>query len=105
MRVAAVLIFDKFLSAGQTAANNCKTAFSLHVIESTSDDYRLLLLLFIEKLIGKLVQNKYVSVQILLCDRCDAGYHTACLRPPIMVIPEDDWFCPLCEHVSSAKES
>lgn len=40
-------------------------------------------------------------LQILLCDRCDAGYHTACLRPPIMVIPEDDWFCPLCEHVNS----
>ncbi|KAH3811873.1 hypothetical protein DPMN_140290 [Dreissena polymorpha] len=35
---------------------------------------------------------------ILLCDKCDAGYHTACLRPPLMVIPEGDWFCPPCEH-------
>ena len=24
---------------GQTTANNCKTAFSLHVVESASDDY------------------------------------------------------------------
>ena len=28
-----------FISAGQTTANNCKTAFSLHVVESASDDY------------------------------------------------------------------
>jgi len=27
------------VSAGQTMANNCKTAFILHVVESTSDDY------------------------------------------------------------------
>ena len=37
---AAVLTFDKCLYLmGQTMANNCKTAFSLHVVESTSDDY------------------------------------------------------------------
>jgi len=26
------------ISPGQTTANNCKTAFSLHVVESASDD-------------------------------------------------------------------
>ncbi|XP_070986601.1 remodeling and spacing factor 1-like isoform X2 [Oncorhynchus clarkii lewisi] len=35
---------------------------------------------------------------ILLCDSCDSGYHTACLRPPLMVIPEGEWFCPPCQH-------
>ena len=39
--------------------------------------------------------------QILLCDTCDNGYHTSCLRPPLMIIPDDDWYCPPCEHVSS----
>ena len=39
-------------------------------------------------------------LQILLCDSCDGGYHTACLRPPLMLIPDGDWFCPTCEHVS-----
>ena len=34
MRVAAILSFDKCLSPGQTTAINCKTAFSLHVVES-----------------------------------------------------------------------
>ena len=27
------------ISPRQTTANNCKTAFSLHVVESASDDY------------------------------------------------------------------
>ncbi|KAM8834489.1 remodeling and spacing factor 1 isoform 6-T6 [Synchiropus picturatus] len=35
---------------------------------------------------------------ILLCDSCDNGYHTACLRPPLMVIPDGEWFCPPCQH-------
>ena len=35
---------------------------------------------------------------ILLCDKCDAGYHASCLRPTLMVIPEGDWFCPDCQH-------
>ncbi|XP_049599075.1 remodeling and spacing factor 1 isoform X2 [Syngnathus scovelli] len=35
---------------------------------------------------------------ILLCDWCDSGYHTACLRPPLMLIPDGEWFCPPCQH-------
>ncbi|XP_076846927.1 remodeling and spacing factor 1 [Brachyhypopomus gauderio] len=35
---------------------------------------------------------------ILLCDLCDSGYHTACLRPPLMIIPDGEWFCPPCQH-------
>ncbi|XP_063762852.1 remodeling and spacing factor 1 isoform X2 [Eleginops maclovinus] len=35
---------------------------------------------------------------ILLCDSCDSGYHTACLRPPLMLIPDGQWFCPPCQH-------
>lgn len=41
-----------------------------------------------------------VCPQILLCDSCDSGYHTACLRPPLMLIPDGEWFCPPCQHVS-----
>jgi len=40
MRAAAILTFEKCQkSSGQTTADNCKTAFSLHVVESASDDY------------------------------------------------------------------
>eukprot|EP01138_Halocafeteria_seosinensis_P005609 gb/GECG01005732.1/.p1 GENE.gb/GECG01005732.1/~~gb/GECG01005732.1/.p1 ORF type:complete len:571 (+),score=64.13 gb/GECG01005732.1/:1-1713(+) len=34
--------------------------------------------------------------QMLLCDLCDAAYHTFCLRPPLSRIPEGSWFCPPC---------
>ncbi|KAG5892694.1 hypothetical protein JTB14_011154 [Gonioctena quinquepunctata] len=36
---------------------------------------------------------------VLLCDKCDNGWHCSCLRPPILSIPEGDWFCPPCQHV------
>ena len=32
-------VSTKSISPGQTTANNCKTAFSLHFVESASDDY------------------------------------------------------------------
>ena len=38
--------------------------------------------------------------QILLCDKCDAAYHTACLRPPLLTVPQGDWFCPFCQQVT-----
>ncbi|XP_016016981.2 remodeling and spacing factor 1 isoform X2 [Rousettus aegyptiacus] len=40
----------------------------------------------------------FTTYQILLCDSCDSGYHTACLRPPLMIIPDGEWFCPPCQH-------
>ncbi|GAB2276541.1 hypothetical protein Dimus_011260 [Dionaea muscipula] len=40
---------------------------------------------------------------VLLCDTCDAEYHTYCLNPPLTRIPEGNWYCPLC--VSGASEA
>ncbi len=37
---------------------------------------------------------------ILLCDRCDSGWHANCVKPPLMIIPEGDWFCPPCDHAT-----
>ena len=34
--------------------------------------------------------------QMLLCDNCDAGYHTFCLSPPLEDVPDGDWLCPDC---------
>ncbi len=36
---------------------------------------------------------------ILLCDGlgCKNAYHTLCLEPPLLAVPEGDWLCPLCE--------
>ena len=33
---------------------------------------------------------------MLLCDNCDAGYHTYCLDPPLDSVPDGHWICPQC---------
>ncbi|BES92810.1 Hypothetical protein NTJ_05618 [Nesidiocoris tenuis] len=37
--------------------------------------------------------------ELLLCDRCEAGYHLNCLDPPLSSIPEGNWFCPHCAEI------
>ena len=34
--------------------------------------------------------------QIILCDKCDKGFHTFCLAPPLESIPAGEWCCPDC---------
>ena len=46
MTAAAILIVDNVYPR-QTTANNCNTAFSLHVAKSASDDYNFQLMLFV----------------------------------------------------------
>jgi hypothetical protein len=46
-------------------------------------------------------------VPILLCDRCNRGYHLDCLDPPLADLPaggEDAlWFCPSCADLSPSQ--
>uniref|UniRef100_M4BP46 Uncharacterized protein n=1 Tax=Hyaloperonospora arabidopsidis (strain Emoy2) TaxID=559515 RepID=M4BP46_HYAAE len=39
--------------------------------------------------------------RLLVCDRCDAPYHTFCLNPSLSVIPKGEWFCSPCLADSS----
>jgi hypothetical protein len=34
---------------------------------------------------------------MLLCDKCNDGWHMKCLTPPLTRKPKGDWFCPRCE--------
>ncbi|KAL2498635.1 Histone-lysine N-methyltransferase ATXR5 [Abeliophyllum distichum] len=34
--------------------------------------------------------------ELLLCDKCDKGYHMLCLRPIMVRVPIGPWFCPAC---------
>lgn len=70
-------------------------------IFSTSLCFILVYLLYIPYICGVFF---FFFSQILLCDLCDRGYHTACLRPPLMLIPDGEWFCPPCQHVSSKND-
>ncbi|XP_022106511.1 bromodomain adjacent to zinc finger domain protein 2B-like isoform X3 [Acanthaster planci] len=33
---------------------------------------------------------------LLLCDGCDKGFHTYCIKPKKTQIPEGDWYCSVC---------
>ena len=33
---------------------------------------------------------------LLLCDQCDTPWHMECLSPPLITVPDGDWFCPDC---------
>ncbi|XP_076917745.1 methyl-CpG-binding domain-containing protein 9-like [Bidens hawaiensis] len=39
--------------------------------------------------------------KVLLCDNewCNAEYHTYCLTPPLLEIPQDNWYCPDCKKL------
>eukprot|EP01103_Thecamoeba_quadrilineata_P008769 TRINITY_DN1849_c0_g1_i2.p1 TRINITY_DN1849_c0_g1~~TRINITY_DN1849_c0_g1_i2.p1 ORF type:complete len:722 (+),score=125.62 TRINITY_DN1849_c0_g1_i2:161-2326(+) len=39
---------------------------------------------------------------MLLCDRCNGGYHTFCLSPKVQAVPKEEWFCPECTKLPSA---
>ncbi len=34
---------------------------------------------------------------MLLCDGCDRGHHTYCLKPKLKNIPDGDWYCSECK--------
>ena len=35
--------------------------------------------------------------KMLLCDRCNRGYHMFCLVPPLLHVPQGEWLCPVCK--------
>ena len=37
------------------------------------------------------------ETQMLLCDGCEKGYHTYCLKPKLKDIPRGAWYCPACK--------
>ncbi|XP_068194790.1 bromodomain adjacent to zinc finger domain protein 1A [Antennarius striatus] len=44
----------------------------------------------------RICRRKGDADNMLLCDSCDRGHHTHCLRPRLKSVPEGDWFCPDC---------
>jgi len=39
---------------------------------------------------------------LLICDGCEQSYHIHCLDPPLVKIPEGDWFCTHCNKKPAA---
>ncbi|KAK1571684.1 hypothetical protein Q3G72_021303 [Acer saccharum] len=41
-------------------------------------------------------QSGDLPEDLILCDKCDKGYHLFCLRPLLVSVPKGSWFCPSC---------
>jgi [histone H3]-trimethyl-L-lysine4 demethylase len=50
----------------------------------------------IDTLLCEICAAGHCEDKIILCDRCDKGFHLFCLSPPLDDVPEGDWICPLC---------
>jgi hypothetical protein len=37
--------------------------------------------------------------KIILCDRCDKGWHMFCVSPPLDNVPDGEWVCPTCNNL------
>ena len=63
-----------------------------------------------EKQIEKLDQRCEICFEasdpgnMLLCDACDGGYHTFCLRPKVTVVPHGNWYCSRCKMEQYARK-
>ncbi|KAF5191445.1 Histone-lysine n-methyltransferase atxr6 [Thalictrum thalictroides] len=42
--------------------------------------------------------------KLLLCDKCDRGFHLYCLRPVLASVPKGSWFCPSCTNQKKLKK-
>ena len=51
----------------------------------------------------KLCRKGHREDEMLLCDKCDEGFHMFCLNPPLKRIPEGDWFCPKVQKKEEGK--
>eukprot|EP00960_Hanusia_phi_P059181 764091-Hanusia_phi.AAC.16 len=45
----------------------------------------------------QICKNPEKGDEMILCDKCDKGYHIFCLDPPLKNIPDGDWFCYQCK--------
>ena len=42
---------------------------------------------------------------MLLCDKCEKGYHMFCLRPIVVNIPAHEWICEKCLSLPDRKQT
>uniref|UniRef100_A0A5K3EX38 MBD domain-containing protein n=1 Tax=Mesocestoides corti TaxID=53468 RepID=A0A5K3EX38_MESCO len=57
----------------------------------------------IMKVLCQICRRDKNEARLLLCDGCDHGYHTYCFRPPMVSIPDGDWFCYDCVSKATGK--
>jgi hypothetical protein len=58
-----------------------------------------------ESIFCQVCHNASNDHYLLICDECDRGYHTYCLRPVVVNIPREIWLCPKCNPDESTLSS
>jgi hypothetical protein len=47
----------------------------------------------------ELCQSPEKAAEMILCDKCNQGYHIFCLAPPLTAIPDGAWYCEECQPI------
>ncbi|KAF2344951.1 Zinc finger PHD-finger, partial [Trinorchestia longiramus] len=83
------------LHVWRTAVSSCETAAQLHICAQALEN-AVAWDKSIMKAFCQFCSSGDFEEKLLLCDGCDKGYHTHCFRPPMVDIPDGDWFCYEC---------
>lgn len=75
--------------------SNCPSTLRFnHITQETKDGAKVpdnISTMVCEKCSGGHSEDK-----IILCDRCDSGWHLFCVSPPLDNVPDGEWVCPTC---------
>jgi Bromodomain/PHD-finger len=94
---------DALLSSAEgRPCSSCRASSSL-LISSTSSDAHKAAAAAITAAAAAATAGS--AGAIILCDRCDAVYHLACLVPPLAEAPRNEWFCPCCVAQGTSAEA
>jgi len=51
-----------------------------------------------DDIVCEICHSTSTSPPVIICDKCDKGYHITCLAPPLPRVPRGRWLCPTCSH-------
>ncbi|CAD8144224.1 unnamed protein product [Paramecium pentaurelia] len=88
-------VFHTPLTKCLCGANKCKGYLGLKPTDVTQEEWEE----HLENMVCKICQTKTPQddEQLLLCDKCNCGFHLLCLIPPLSQVPKDAWYCQECQ--------
>ncbi|CAD8059228.1 unnamed protein product [Paramecium sonneborni] len=88
-------VFHTPLTKCLCGANKCKGYLGLKPTDVTQEEWEE----HLENMVCKICQTKTPQddEQLLLCDKCNCGFHLLCLIPPLSSVPKDAWYCQECQ--------